>query len=184
MKMMHKKKKIYYIADLHLYSQAVNQKSGRPFPNAVDMTETILQNWRDTVSASDKVYVIGDVCKYNLPDGRLQQIFQELPGEKHLILGNHDIVYRYKKAFFRCFSTVKKYDKIIDAGRHVVLFHYPMEAWDGMNYQDAYHIHGHVHGKDEELMYLPKRYNAAADHIGFTPCTLDEFIQRDKNRRR
>lgn len=181
---MRKKRKIFYIADLHLYSQSVIPKSGRPFTNTKDMTETILQNWRNTVSSSDKVYVIGDVCKYNLPDGRLQQIFRSLPGEKHLILGNHDAMYRYKNAFFRCFNTVKKYDKIIDDGRYVVLFHYPMEAWDGMHYQDSYHIHGHVHGKDENLMYLPKRFNAAADHIGFTPRTLDELIQRDENRRR
>ena len=184
MAIMYKKRKIFYIADIHLYSQSVIQKSGRPFHNPVEMTETILQNWRDTVSSSDKIYVIGDVCKYNLPGGRLQQLFRELPGEKHLILGNHDAMYKYKKSFYRCFSTVKKYDKIIDDGKYVVLFHYPMEAWDGMHYQNAYHIHGHVHGKGEELIYHPNRFNVAADHIEFTPRTLDELIQRDKNRRR
>ena len=93
-------------------------------------------------------------------------------------------MYKYKKSFYRCFSTVKKYDKIIDDGKYVVLFHYPMEAWDGMHYQNAYHIHGHVHGKGEELIYHPNRFNVAADHIEFTPRTLDELIQRDKNRRR
>lgn len=183
--LMHKKK-IFYIGDPHLYSKSVIKKSNRPFKDEIEMTETILQNWRRTVSPWDEVRVIGDLCKYNLPGGKLRQIFRELPGEKHLILGNHDMMYKYKKDMMSCFKTVKKYDKIVDNGRHVVLFHYPLEVWDGMFYQDAYHIHAHVHGgilpgNEECLKDIPRRFNASADSLGFTPRTLDEIISYQKN---
>ncbi len=177
------RKKIFYISDLHLYSEGVINKSNRPFKNAEKMTEMIIKNWEKKVRKWDIVYVLGDVCKYNFPGGKLKEIFRKLPGEKHLILGNHDNIYMYKKALSQCFLSVTKYARIKDEDHIVILSHYPFESWDGKDFQNTIHLHGHVHGYFpeqgfEKLNNIPNRFNVAADFTNFTPVTLNELLQK------
>lgn len=60
-------------------------------------------------------------------------------------------------------------------GRKVVLFHYPIQEWNGF-FRDAYHVHGHVHA--EAIEQIPGRYNACCDVNDFTPQSLDELIAK------
>lgn len=163
-----------YISDLHLFHTAIIEKCNRPFENIYDMNRTIIVNWIAKVNRNDTVYILGDVAMYHAKD--TADILNSLPGKKILITGNHDRYNLAERSFRKCFDTVSSYMEITDQGRKVVLFHYPIEEWDGY-FRNFYHLHGHVHNSDSNLKILQKRFNVSADVIGFTPQTLDELIK-------
>ena len=167
----------YYISDLHLFHEKIMQlpNSDRPFKDVWEMHETIKKNWISKgITNKDEVYILGDVGMYH--EKEIASFFNKLPGRKYLVTGNHDIYNIKDKDFCKAFQWVKTYAEIRDKGRKVILFHYPIEEWDGF-YRGAYHIHGHTHA--EVIAKIPGRYNVSCDVIDFTPQTLDELILTD-----
>lgn len=63
-----------------------------------------------------------------------------------------------------------------DNERKVVLFHYPIEEWNGF-YVGSYHLHGHIH--NTTVTHIDRRYNVSVDVINYTPVTLDELIAQN-----
>lgn len=172
---MNHKKKIFYIADLHLFSESVIGKHSRPFQTPQEMNEKIRENWNKTVSPYDTVFIVGDLCAIYVKNGAVKKFIESLHGEKHLILGNHEQYVKNKRELFSCFKSVKKYAKIVDNERTVILFHYPIEQWEGAE-RGSFHIHGHIHGK--EAAVIKNRFNVSAEAVDYTPVTLDELIKK------
>lgn len=169
--------RIFYISDLHLFHNRILELTNRPFKTIEQMHECMISKWKKKVSIHDTVYILGDVGMYHAKE--IADILKELPGKKILITGNHD-VYNLKNRYFQsAFEKYVPYTEILDNGRKVALFHYPIEEWDGY-YRGFYHLHGHVHDKDDVLVRIEKRYNVSADRLDFEPCTLDEIIELDK----
>lgn len=164
---------IYYISDMHFFHNRIMTLSKRPFMDVEEMHETIIRNWNRVVSCWDKVYILGDVGFYHRHE--IVEILNRLHGHKYLVIGNHDTENLRHKSYRDCFEGVYPYTEIYDKDRKVVLFHYPIEEWNGF-YRERYHLHGHVHGQDQELKKLPRRYNVSVERIDYTPRTLDELI--------
>ncbi len=173
---------IYYIADLHLHHKNILHMSRRPFADLDEMHRTIRQNWNAAVSPEDDVYLVGDVCfGFN---GEIAGYIRNLPGRKHLIIGNHDRKYLEIQKFRDLFDSIDTYLMIEDEGRKVVLFHYPILEWDGY-FRGWYHVYGHIHNNDGNFAnQLLKReefrnaFNAGVDLNDFTPQTLYQLIAR------
>ena len=51
---------IYYIADTHFGHENVRSFDRRPFSDAAQMEQTLMQNWNARVTEDDIVYVLGD----------------------------------------------------------------------------------------------------------------------------
>ena len=170
---------IFYIADLHLNHTNIMKHCNRPFKDVQEMNKTIIENWNNKVKTNDKVYILGDVCfvKRNENPKEIIKLLKELNGEKHLILGNHDNSILYDKEFKELFKSIKMYDKITDGDSKVVLFHYPIEEWDGF-FRGTYHIHGHTHNSNN-IMKINNRFNAGVDIHNYTPVTLKEMIEKN-----
>lgn len=82
----------YYTSDLHLGH--INILSSRPqFSCLEEMEQTIISNWNSKVSATDTVYIIGDLS-YRA-EKHISYYLKRLNGVKHLVIGNHD--YRWLK---------------------------------------------------------------------------------------
>ena len=81
----------YYISDLHLFHKNVTDEGsnfdGRPFKTLEEMHKTIKENWNNTVTNADHVYILGDLAWKENEDAI--QFVSTLRGNKHLILGNH-----------------------------------------------------------------------------------------------
>ena len=169
----------YYISDLHLFHPAIIKKCSRPFRNVEEMHQTVIDNWKGKVRENDTVYVLGDVGMYH--ETEIAAIFNSLPGRKCLITGNHDKFNLRNRTFRKCFDSIASYAEIWDRGRKVVLFHYPIEEWNGY-FRGFYHLYGHVHNRDENLKIINRRFNVSADVLGFEPKTLDELIAVNENR--
>lgn len=119
--------------------------------------EILIQNWNKQVKPEDTVFMLGD-CFFHRDPVRVVNILRRLPGEKHLIYGNHDQVIRKNPNVQRQFVTIQEYLELHMSKRQmVVLFHYPMLEWNKMHH-GAYHLFGHVHGSmDNHPEVLPYR---------------------------
>lgn len=170
----------YYISDLHFFHDNIRKFCNRPFETVEEMNEQLIKNWNSVVEDNDEVYVLGDMFfKSNSPDA-VRGILRKLKGKKYLIHGNHD-KWCNDKELQTWFEWIKIYDEINDQDRRVILFHYPIEEWNGY-YRDSYCLYGHVHNTEEHLAAINNRYNVSADVINFTPQTLDQLIALNENR--
>jgi calcineurin-like phosphoesterase family protein len=137
----------------------------RPFANAEEMNEQMIENWNSVVKHDDKVYHLGDVVinKKFLP------ILHRLNGQKRLILGNHD---HWKT------NILEEYFVAVYGSRSLhdmILTHIPVHP----NQIDRFgtNVHGHLHGT---VMDDPRYLNVSVEQIGFTPIDLEEVRARIK----
>ena len=164
----------YYISDLHLFHNRILEKFNRPFSSVEEMHEMIINNWKNKVKADDTVYILGDVGMYHPKE--IGNILNNLPGHKILITGNHDFKNIHSGSDKKVFDKITSYLEIEDNGRNVILFHYPIEDWNG-KYREYYHLHGHIHNNEESLSQKERRFNVSAEVVDYTPVSLDELEQ-------
>lgn len=177
-------KMIFYISDLHIDDQKIFDKCSRPFKDLNEYKQEIIKRWNNKVSAKDIVYVLGDLVEDNAK-GALN-IFKELNGTKHLIVGNHDLNLFDEIEKSGLFESIKFIDLIIDNDRKVCICHYPVMDWMEFN-RDGILVYGHVHNKTQKngeayreiKEYYSKKpaYNCGVDVTNFEPVTLDEMIK-------
>src|SRR6185503_11124675 len=80
---------IWIISDTHFGHENIIHYTGRPFSNAWEMNQAILENWNSVVKVTDIVYHLGDVYM-GMPGQDAWHLLKKLQGHKRLILGNHD----------------------------------------------------------------------------------------------
>lgn len=169
---------IYYISDLH-FGHINILKHREVFSSLDEMHSTLLNNWRRTVTPEDTVYVLGDIC-YNSPISA-SDIMQELPGHKHLLLGNHDdpALADRLDVFHSVFRMKTIEDVLNGESVRVFLCHYPLAEWPEF-YKGSYHLYGHIHntlGHGYQTMYNQDRaFNVSAEIMNYTPQTLGNVM--------
>jgi calcineurin-like phosphoesterase family protein len=57
----------WWTADLHLGHTKIIHYAGRPFLDASEMNEALVDAWNDMVRADDEVWVLGDVAPGRAP---------------------------------------------------------------------------------------------------------------------
>ena len=174
-----------YISDWHYGHQNILAFDNRPFKTVEDMNAALIERWNSAVGASDTVYMLGDMFWCNMQEAI--SVLEQLNGNIFLIKGNHDRCNDGR--FLKKFVKVTEYLEIEDAGRKVVLCHYPIPCFKN-HYYGWYHLYGHVHSSFEwnmmernrylmqELYGIPcHMYNVGAmmPWMDYTPRTLDEI---------
>ena len=140
----------YFISDLHFGHKNVLSFDDRPWTNIEDHDNFIIQNWNDTVSYEDDVYILGDVSWHNAT--KTNEIFKQLNGTKHLIIGNHDGKLLKNREFQQQFQEICYYKELpYTENKIIVLCHYPIPCFN-KHYYGSYHLYGHVHNGFEENM--------------------------------
>ena len=79
---------IFFTADLHLGHSNIIKYCNRPFQTVEEMNEKLIQNWNDTVSDKDDIYVVGDFAFMGTK--QTEEFLKQLKGRKYLLRGNHD----------------------------------------------------------------------------------------------
>lgn len=169
---------IFYTSDLHFGHENIIKYCNRPFKSTDQMDDCLIKNWNSRVTPNDTVYIVGDLIyrTKKLPEWYLEQ----LNGTKYLIRGNHER-YLDKENFesSRYFADISDYMVISDGGKRIVLFHYPICEWYGMN-EGNLHIFGHIHSANSPTLkimcQLDGAYDAGVDLNFYMPVTLDELI--------
>jgi len=152
----------------------------RPFANAEEMDEAMVDRWNSVVKKNDKVYHLGDVVinKKSLP------IMSRLNGEKRLIMGNHDIF--GSKEYLKYFYEVSAYRVFVD---QFILTHMPLHP-DCVSDRFKVNVHGHLHANRitiEREVYMPggcymtmydndpRYFNVSVEQINYTPISIDDL---------
>lgn len=144
----------------------------------------LCEQWRKTVGRDDQVWVLGDLCMAN-PTYALELI-AGLPGNKHLIPGNHDACHpmhrdshKWQPEYGIIFDSVQVHARRRINHRDVLLSHFPYTADRGETRYPQYRLpdlgtmllHGHTH--------LPERRTSDHEiHVGLDawdlkPVSLD-----------
>ncbi len=134
---------IYFTSDLHMGDNRPHKKKAKS--DLLDKDEDgkliakwedkIIENWNNTVSEEDIVYVLGDLSK----DFGSITFLKELNGEKILIKGNHDFL--SDKNYLKYFSSIHKKLVLEDIfSVPVNLVHKPSDTITGM-----FNFVGHIH---------------------------------------
>lgn len=154
----------WFTSDLHLGHEKV-ATTFRGFGSVEEHDAEIAGRWRDLVHPEDRVYVLGDVTG-SASRTRLipaLSLLATLPGEKHLVAGNHDGVHpmsRPKPAAFTdyalAFASVQSAGRFKGFGVDVLLSHFPYTRdRDETRYPQwrlpnlgGWLLHGHTHGTE------------------------------------
>ena len=167
---------IFYISDLHLGHQNILKLSNRPFETVEEMNEKLITNWNTRIKKTDDVYFLGDFA-FKCDQIQATEFLKRLNGRKFFIKGNHD-----KTTWLESIKQqgliewYKDYAEINDAGRMVILCHYPIHSWNGL-YHESYHLYGHVHEKTvENADWQKNRFNVSVENTNYYPIALDELL--------
>ena len=157
------------------------------------MDAALLRNINETVGEEDELYILGDFTM-----GGNQETVRAYRAKircRHVcfVTGGHDRDYSGAKIF----RSVRDYQELKTAYGKVILFHYPIEEWNGA-YNGAVHLHGHIHSTGaynaenrKKLLRdrlpdgavladktLPLRiYDVGVDANGFKPVSLVEIME-------
>lgn len=167
---------IYFTSDLHLGHENIIRYCNRPFKDAIEMNHAIIDNWNDTVSDNDEVYILGDLCMSGVKI--VESYLHRMKGIKYLIRGNHDyFVDKYKGDDF---VWIKDYHELRYNKNLLVLCHYPFLEWNGYN-RGSIHLHGHQHNHHDynvnQVDARINRYDVGVDANNFTPVSIDKIIK-------
>ncbi|SMR71150.1 Calcineurin-like phosphoesterase superfamily protein [Aliiroseovarius halocynthiae] len=151
----------YVTGCTHFGHANIIKLANRPFGSVTEMDEALVDNWNQTVRPQDTVYHLGDFAFH---DATAETYLQRLHGNIVCLQGNHD-----PKGWGRDYMTVRS-NRV-----RAVLFHYPIEEWDGW-FRGNVHLHCHTHAP--EFISGERRGNVGVDATGFRPMRLDHAIAR------
>lgn len=187
-----------YISDLHLRHFNVIRFDNRPWHNIESMERDIINNWNSVVNKGDDVYVLGDFI-WSGKNEEWIEIINQLNGNIHLVLGNHD-KQNMSQQLRKKFKSISNYKEVKDNGKRVLLSHYPIPFYRGAYDKDIVHLYGHIHTTIENNFmehlrdYIDRNdnrdnakhkgqfYNVGCmmPYMNYTPRTLDEILEAHK----
>lgn len=153
---------VYFISDLHLDHRNVLkfEPVHRPFADIEAHNQWLFENWRSVVNKRDVVYVLGDVSWTRAG----LQAMKQLPGQKHLIMGNHDGF--PLQEYLEVFRVIRPSPWVY---RRHWLSHCPIHP-DELRGRD--NVHGHVHSNSiKDVRYI----NVSVEAINGIPRTLEQL---------
>jgi calcineurin-like phosphoesterase family protein len=156
---------VYVISDHHFGHTNIIDFESRPFRDADEMTETMIEKWNAVVTKDDKVIHLGDFSFLN--KDKTASIVSRLNGYKTLILGNHDRGRSRSWWLDAGFDEVSE-NPIVYNGFYF-LSHEPMYMNKHMPYVN---VHGHIHGQK----YEGKQYiNVSVELWDYTPISFEQI---------
>jgi calcineurin-like phosphoesterase family protein len=161
---------LWFTADHHFGHANIIRFCGRPFADAAEMDEAMVERWNSVVGMRDEVWYLGNFAHRCGPN-RQAEIFSQLRGSAiHLVLGNHD----RKTTLNLPWYSIQHYAEICTEGRIFVLFHYALRIWN-KSHRGSLNLHGHSHGR---LPDVPGSCDVGVDAWDFKPASVDEIMAR------
>lgn len=156
---------IFFTSDQHFGHDKIIKYCNRPFENATTMNRELIKRYNFLIKKEDIVYFLGDFSlESSIHKEYLRSIVDNLKGEKHLILGNHDILkpFDYIDIGFTSVHTSLELDPF-------VLVHDPAVSCVNRNKK---FICGHVH----DLFRKQKNViNVSVEMWDYAPVSIEEI---------
>lgn len=172
---------IYLTSDLHLGHHQPFLYEPRGFKTIEEHDQQIVKNWNEVIKENDEVYCLGDIMLNDNKNGI--NLWNQLNGQKRIILGNHDTDSRIELLSDCCNTTILGYANVLKyQGYHFYLSHYPaiVSNYDANKPLKIRTINlcGHTHTKDK-FSDIDKGliYHCELDAHNNYPKPIDEIIQ-------
>lgn len=140
--------KVFFTSDTHFCHSRVIAYSDRPFADVAQMNEALVRNWNAVVPKDGIVFHLGDFCFGT------KKVLDQLNGQIHLILGNHDMR-ECRRDFMSRFASVQM-ERMIEVGDRRIL------------------------STERMKLLMPRQYDVGVDNNNFTPVSfhqLEEIIR-------
>ena len=163
-------------SDLHLDHRDLVWHFGRPFRTVDGMRRALLEAWRQTVGESDLVICAGDVT-VGPPNAAIDEELAALPGEKLLVVGNHEFV--NNRARPKDYGFEAAYPTLIcDSDPPLLLTHEPLETVPA----GCANVHGHLHGTRARSQARRSRYhlNVNVELLSYRPARLETLASTSR----
>ena len=188
-------KGIWFTSDSHYGHTNIIRYCKRPFENAEEMNEKLIENWNSVVQPDDIVFHLGDFCFGGAP--LWNAMLDRLNGKIYLIFGNHDLK-NLKQGFMHRFAWTGFQAQIYIENRLIYLNHYPFLCYAGVyrGENSAWQLFGHVHSQKKEISYetitngevkeilskdesrlkylFPTQYDVGVDNNNYTPISYEQ----------
>lgn len=159
---------IYYSSDWHLGEKRLGDiRSGefnpffRPFKNAAEQDEYIINQINEFVEEEDVLMHLGDVC---VNDDSFEMLNKLNCKTKYLILGNYDI--GKEEQLSKYFNIMGEDGVTPLKGETIYMTHKPIDAKP-----DMFNLVGHIHGL---WKVKPTMINVSVDAWHFRPVSTTE----------
>lgn len=155
---------IFFTADQHFGHQNIITYCNRPFSHLQKMEQVIISRYREVIRTEDTIYFVGDLSiKGSQHKAHLNWILEQLPGNKILILGNHDKFgpFVYVDAGFQSIHTSLEVEEFILHHDPVASIVRPDKIW----------LCGHVHTLFKKIKNV---INIGVDQWEFYPVSIEE----------
>lgn len=151
--------KHYFSSDLHHRHKRISEFCPhRPDSTNIEYHSSwLIAMHNKIVSSEDNFYHLGDFCFGSKVDD-IVAIVERMNGRKHFIMGNHcdkkawkkiysdkELCSRLKIEWVREYKKITILDESTGKKQPIVMCHYPMYVWDGLQY-GSWMLHGHSHG--------------------------------------
>ena len=169
--------KTFFTADEHYLNRGIIEYCNRPFQTPKHMTQELIRRHNEVVPQDGTVWHIGDVTLEgpHRADYIRRNIIQQLNGEHHLVLGNHDEwkVSSYLKDAFLTVHTAFwfVYERMV-----FYLGHDPSMYTILENTPNAYQLCGHIHTLFQDLLPKKRIINVGVDVWDYEPISLARVI--------
>ena len=156
-------------SDLHLGDRGPLEAFDRPFADVPAMNRHLLARWRQRVQPGDTIICLGDVGHPDAwRDRRLVLDLRACPGERILILGNHDTDLR---ALAEAGFATQHRQALYEAEPTLALSHEPLAAVP----VGAVNVHGHLHDGTEPTH---RHVNVAVERWNYEPVPMATVAAR------
>jgi len=171
----------FYHGNICKFTKADGSKL-RPWDDAEQMTEDMIQWYNELVSDADRVYILGDVA---FSSTHMKNAVSRLKGRKVLVPGNHEPPKMRK--YFDLFDDVRGY--VVKKG--FIMSHIPIHP--GSLSRWKLNIHGHTHANQVETdegwdkvlrdgqwvqAYDDRYFCACVEQTDFRPILLDDILKQ------
>jgi calcineurin-like phosphoesterase family protein len=157
---------VFFTSDTHFGDHRTLNIWKRPFGSVTEMDSALVRAWNEIVGEGDTVWHLGDFARR---PSDVPALLARLRGVKHLVRGNNDPP---ATAAAPGWASVQDYAELEEAGRRLVLCHYPFRTWNGQH-KGAIDLHGHSHGR---LKPLPRQFDVGVDARSWRPVTIRALL--------
>ena len=165
--------KTWIWSDLHFADPSVLEAFGRPFADVARMNNHLVREWRYRVRAGDTIICLGDVGHPDAwRDRRLMLDIRNCPGERFLVLGNHD---QDREALREAGFTTQCTLALCATDPPLALSHIPLRQIP----VGAINLHGHLHEGTEPTA---RHINLALEQTDYSPVGLTWVLAEARRR--
>jgi len=171
---------IWYTSDTHFSHESIIKYSGRPFADAAEMDEVMIDRWNEVVRPQDHIWHLGDLTMHRQIGAIQHRVLNRLNGHKRLILGNHDLD--------KTANYLKWFEKVKACHVHdrMLFTHIPIHPRSVGRFKAI--VHGHIHlqcydpvlrlvekeGKEPVVEAVPY-INVCVEQTVYRPISLEEI---------